>query len=48
MTLDDSAQRFNIVFNQPIDFKVEEYKNPAYIKIQISKIQKNFRTKYIP
>ncbi|MGN9166229.1 DUF4179 domain-containing protein [Tissierellaceae bacterium HCP3S3_D8] len=37
MTLDDSAQRFNIVFNQPIDFKVEEYKNPAYIKIQISK-----------
>ncbi|WP_353095200.1 DUF4179 domain-containing protein [Tissierella praeacuta] len=37
MTLDDSAQRFNIVFNQPVDFKIEEYKNPAYLKVQISK-----------
>lgn len=37
MTLDDSAQRFNIVFNQPVDFKVEEYKNPAYLKVQISR-----------
>ena len=36
ITLDDSQQRFNIVFNQPVDFKVEEYKNPAYVTINIS------------
>ncbi|AFS77615.1 hypothetical protein Curi_c05400 [Gottschalkia acidurici 9a] len=36
ITLDDSQQRFNIVFNQPVNFKVEEYKNPAYVQIKIS------------
>jgi len=37
ITLDDSQQRFNIVFNQPVNFEVEEYKNPASFKIEISK-----------
>ncbi|MBU5256904.1 DUF4179 domain-containing protein [Tissierella praeacuta] len=37
MTLDDSQQRFNIVFNQPVDFQIEEYKNPASFKIEISR-----------
>jgi hypothetical protein len=36
MTLDDSLIRFNIVFKEPIDFQIEEYKSPASLKIHIT------------
>jgi len=36
ITLDDSAVRFNIVFNQPVDFTVEEYEAPGQIVINLS------------
>ncbi|MGF7060327.1 DUF4179 domain-containing protein [Brassicibacter mesophilus] len=36
ITLDDSQQRFNIVFNCPVTFEIEEYKNPSSIKVTIS------------
>jgi len=37
MTLDDSLIRFNIVFNYPVDFVVEEFIDPASIRLTISK-----------
>lgn len=37
MTLDDSLIRFNVVFNYPVDFEVEEFIEPAAIKLRLNK-----------
>lgn len=35
MTLDDSMVRFTVVFNKPIKYEVKEYKEPAYLEVDI-------------
>lgn len=35
MTLDDSLIRFNIVFNEPIAFEIEEYQTPATLRLLV-------------
>lgn len=36
ITLDDSAVRFNVVFNQPVKYEVVEYKEPAQVVVTLS------------
>ncbi|WP_315115231.1 DUF4179 domain-containing protein [uncultured Clostridium sp.] len=35
MTLDDSMVRFTVVFNKPIKYEVKEYKDPAYLEVDL-------------
>ncbi|MBU5484048.1 hypothetical protein KQI86_06870 [Clostridium sp. MSJ-11] len=35
MTLDDSMVRFTVVFNKPIKYEVKEYKEPAYLEVDL-------------
>lgn len=42
MTLDDSLVRFNIVFNYPVDINIQEFSDPASLKIDITKREDDF------
>lgn len=41
MTLDDSLIRFNIVFKEDVSYTAEEFKNPASLVIDISRVEAN-------